>query len=295
MADDANHENETVRSPESTQSEIPTDKNIPAIPPEAASVQEVKDMETHAHHLHHAPGRKLWHYVNEFLMLFLAVFCGFLAENQREHMVEARREKQYMRSMLADLKADTAEVNKQIALIDHVLNPVLEKSTALLYSENFSDTTIRAMYESVPKATRFLTIAFQNNTATQLKSSGNLRLIRSKEITDSLANYWAVWDFLINTQLESYEVTRIKSKELVFSLFNLNNFEHNSLAEPLRKNASLKLMSNDRTQFITLSNHLSNLHAQTSSTAGSIFQRLKTIHQKASNLIALIQNEYHLQ
>ena len=31
-------------------------------------------------------GRKKWtHYFWEFLMLFLAVFCGFLAENQREH------------------------------------------------------------------------------------------------------------------------------------------------------------------------------------------------------------------
>ena len=295
MVEDTNHGDETVPNAESTGPEIPPDKDIPSTQPEVTGSQEIKDMETHAHHLHHAPGKKLWHYVNEFLMLFLAVFCGFLAENQREHMVEARREKQYMRSMLADLKADTAEVNRQITLINHVLNPVLEKSTALLYSENFSDTTIRAMYETVPKAIRFLTIAFQNNTATQLKSSGNLRLIRNKEITDSLANYWAVWDFLINTQLESYEVTRIKSKELVFSLFNLNNFEHNSLAEPLRKNASLKLMSNDRTQFITLSNHLSNLHAQTSSAAGSIFHRLKTIHQKASDLIGLIQKEYHLE
>jgi len=61
MAEDTNYENGTVRGPESTQSEIPTDKNIPATPPEAASVQEVKDMETHAHHLHRAPGRKLWH------------------------------------------------------------------------------------------------------------------------------------------------------------------------------------------------------------------------------------------
>ncbi len=42
-------------------------------------------MDTHAHHLHHAPGKRIWHYFYEFLMLFLAVFCGFLAENFREH------------------------------------------------------------------------------------------------------------------------------------------------------------------------------------------------------------------
>ena len=34
-------------------------------------------METHAHHLHHAPGKNAWYYFYEFLMLFLAVSCGY--------------------------------------------------------------------------------------------------------------------------------------------------------------------------------------------------------------------------
>ena len=287
--------NESVNNTANDEPRKLTDKNIPATPTAAPAAEEIKHMETHAHHLHHAPGKKFWHYVYEFLMLFLAVFCGFLAENQREHMVEVHREKQYMQSMLADLKADTAEINRQITLIDQSLNPVFEKSTALLYSGNFSDSAVRAMYENVPKATRFLTIAFQDNTATQLKNSGNLRLIRDKQITDSLASYWATWEYLIHTQLESYEVTRVKSKELVFALFNLNYFERNSLTEPLRKNVSLSLMSNDRKELTTLSNHLSNLHGQTVMRPGSISHRLQTIHRKASNLIQMIQNEYWLK
>ena len=47
-------------------------------------------MEVH-HHAHTA--RKKWtHYFWEFLMLFLAVFCGFLAEYQLEHTIEHNRE-----------------------------------------------------------------------------------------------------------------------------------------------------------------------------------------------------------
>ena len=38
------------------------------------------------------------HYLREFLMLFLAVFCGILAEYQLEHTIEKDREKQYIRS-----------------------------------------------------------------------------------------------------------------------------------------------------------------------------------------------------
>src|SRR6185436_4117806 len=66
-------------------------------------------MEVHQH-THPASGgtRKKWtHYLWEFLMLFLAVFCGFLAENQREHIVEHQREKKFMQSLVRDLKADT--------------------------------------------------------------------------------------------------------------------------------------------------------------------------------------------
>ena len=252
-------------------------------------------MEVH-HSVHHG-GKKNWKsYFWEFLMLFLAVFCGFLAENQREHMVEHQREKQYMRSLLDDLKHDTAEINGTISLINNYLDPVFKKSTALLYLEHFSDSTIKEMYDTVPKSTRFFTITFQNNTAIQLKNSGNLRLIRNKEITDSLAKYWNECDYLINTQIASYEATRIRSKELVFSLFNMNYFENNSLTNPLRKNISLKLMSDDKVQFIKLGNNLSNMYTQLNpQLTGSIFLRLKKINQKATDLITLIQRKYHLE
>ena len=243
------------------------------------------------HHHSHSSGKKWTSYLWEFLMLFLAVFCGFLAENLREHIVEHQREKQYMKSMLDDLKQDTVEISRIVSLINNYLNPVLKKSTALLYLETFSDSVIKEMYDTVPKSTRFFTITFQNNTVTQLKNSGNLRLVRNKEVTDSLAKYWNECEYLINTQLASYEATRTKSKELVFSLFNLNYFENNSLINPLRENISLKLMSDDRMQFIKLGNYLSNSHTQLT---GSIFQRLKIINQKATDLITLIQRKYHL-
>jgi len=47
-------------------------------------------------------------------MLFLAVFLGFIAENMREHIVEKDRAKQYAKSLISDLKNDTAMVNSHI-------------------------------------------------------------------------------------------------------------------------------------------------------------------------------------
>jgi hypothetical protein len=83
-------------------------------------------MEVH-HHSHlassetHIPtsrGKKWKHYFWEFLMLFLAVFCGFLAENQREHIIEHQREKKFARRLVSDLQQDTAFLNKRIARLE---------------------------------------------------------------------------------------------------------------------------------------------------------------------------------
>ena len=69
-------------------------------------------MEVHAHS--HTARKKWTHYFWEFLMLFLAVFAGFLAENQREHLVEHKREKEYMQSLIEDLQTDTANLSREV-------------------------------------------------------------------------------------------------------------------------------------------------------------------------------------
>src|SRR5688572_20078195 len=84
-------------------------------------------MEVHAHS--HTPRKKWTHYFWEFIMLFLAVFCGFLAEYKLEHTIEHQREKQYMRSMIEDLKSDTAMLyqnrnqrQSRISMMDSVIS-----------------------------------------------------------------------------------------------------------------------------------------------------------------------------
>ena len=52
---------------------------------------ETANMEVHKHP-HHVTHKKKWEeYILEFAMLFLAVFLGFIAENQREHYVDKKR------------------------------------------------------------------------------------------------------------------------------------------------------------------------------------------------------------
>ncbi len=75
---------------------------------------ETEDMEVH-HHTHSSHGKKNWKsYFWEFLMLFLAVFCGFLAEYQLEHKIEKERGRKYMSDMVENLKYDTIRLNRNL-------------------------------------------------------------------------------------------------------------------------------------------------------------------------------------
>jgi hypothetical protein len=58
-------------------------------------------MEVH-HHSHHP--KKWKEYITEFLMLFLAVSLGFLAENLREGYVEKERSHELVSSFIKDVE-----------------------------------------------------------------------------------------------------------------------------------------------------------------------------------------------
>ena len=52
----------------------------------------------------------------------LAVFCGFLAEYQLEHLIEHQREKRYMKTMVEDLKKDAPLVGSVPFLFKSIKN-----------------------------------------------------------------------------------------------------------------------------------------------------------------------------
>ncbi len=144
-------------------------------------------MEVHAHT--HTARKKWTHYFWEFLMLFLAVFCGFLAENQREHMVEHRREKQFIRSLVSDVAADTARLN-EIITYRNLRQARLDSLTFLLNSDSAERHTNDIYFFGI-FIPRIAIFQFTSNEGTmhQLKNAGGLRLIRKLFVADSIINY----------------------------------------------------------------------------------------------------------
>jgi hypothetical protein len=163
-----------------------TDESIPA-----TNQPDNESMEVH-HHAHHDHGKKNWkNYFWEFLMLFLAVLCGFIAEYQLEHKIERDRELQFMQTMAEDLRSDTAQLN---ALMARRKKRILEMDS--LFNLIASDEYLkkgRKVYEwyELPHwdIYRFFP---SDRTMQQLKNGGNLRLIRKKNVSNALIEY-DVW------------------------------------------------------------------------------------------------------
>jgi hypothetical protein len=139
------------------------------------------------HHHCHTPRKKWTHYFWEFLMLFLAVFCGFLAEYQLEHTIEHQREIKYVKSLLQDLKTDTASLQQYIDLRKE--KRIMMDSLVLLLStdkhKQFGNETYffaRHVFFGQP-------FVSTDGTMQQLKNAGNLRLIKNENIINNILAY----------------------------------------------------------------------------------------------------------
>ncbi|MBK7561515.1 MAG: hypothetical protein IPI68_08320 [Chitinophagaceae bacterium] len=144
-------------------------------------------MEVHAHS--HTPRKKWTHYFWEFLMLFLAVFCGFLAEYQLEHKIEKDRGKQYVHSMFNDLKKDTASLNAAIQGNQILLTGLDSLLGWLANHGNEEDYKKKIYLYSVKYTYYFMIMEFSEITLSQLKNSGGFRLISDKEVASGILQY----------------------------------------------------------------------------------------------------------
>ena len=142
-------------------------------------------MEVHTHT--HTPHKKWTHYFWEFLMLFLAVFCGFLAEYQLEHKIERERGKQYIQSIYEDLKEDTASLANTIALVSGLIENL--KSIATCHDAVLKNPEAPPCMLSLFKnSRRIYTFYLTDRTIRQLTNAGGFRLLR-KQDTDSIMKY----------------------------------------------------------------------------------------------------------
>ena len=246
------------------------------------------------HHHPHTEGKKWTHYFWEFLMLFLAVFCGFLAENFREHYVEHQREKQYMQSLISDLSLDTAMFNNGFPRRDARIKAI-DSVFQFFKTHRDARSLTGRLFRTFRRTTYDVSYRRNNITINQLKNSGGMRLIRKKNVADSIAAYDAKWEWLEKAYNENHLHYEQIGQDLAEKLVNVNDllaFYVNNESEAIVTNIPDSMMI--RINIPDLNQHLNFLMQQ------KIFTRqewnlYKSLEQNAGRLIELIKKEYHLK
>lgn len=122
-------------------------------------------------------------------MLFLAVFCGFLAEYQLEHKIERDREKIYMQNMLEDIKADTA-IYTEYSRNNKVLFNAIDTLILLIKSPQRKQHIAKLAFTARMILPKYKALYTTDRTYEEMKSSGTLRLIRNKQVANSVSHYY---------------------------------------------------------------------------------------------------------
>ena len=149
-------------------------------------------MEVH-HHAHDtsAHHKKNWKsYFWEFLMLFLAVFCGFLAEYQLEHKIERDREGIYLKNLFEDLKDDVNHYAEYDSVSFQYFS-IIDSMMMLMKSAD-RDKHLNRIYYLERAATMNVKnfLSYNSRTYEQMKHAGHLRLIRNQQVADSISAYY---------------------------------------------------------------------------------------------------------
>lgn len=184
-----NTDEEHLDNPINTQSEGPPDEITPTAGTESINPnQETENMEVH-HHAHATHGKKTWkNYFWEFLMLFLAVFCGFLAEWKLEHIIEHSREKEFMESMVIDIKTDSSNLASMKSAFGYITIQI-DSLLPLLKDNEHLDQNATEIYQRQVILNLYKKWTYSDRTIDQLKNSGTFRLIRNKAVSDGISQY----------------------------------------------------------------------------------------------------------
>jgi hypothetical protein len=265
--------------------------NPPHFPEDQRSPKNVQPENMDVHHHAHHHGKKKWtDYMFEFFMLFLAVFCGFLAEYQLEHIIEHKRETQYIRSMIEDLRTDTAKLNSNISRYDKMK---LKHDTMLLSIGSLKQGFNGWFYKNLNVIKGYPDFIYTDGTIQQLKNAGGLRLIRKTNVVDSIMSY----DATVKVALLNEENLGHTLEDLEKTQYHLLNFS--GLHNELRSGKTPEQVEQQKLKFILLGDtELAQFYNEVdhfSWLCAIVRTNMDNVRQRALRLIYYLQHVYDLE
>ena len=203
-------------------------------------------------------------------------------------MVENNRAKLLIIALLNDLQQDTAQLSMLIEgreeklLILDSLNVLLQKPLETIDRNSF--------YRFVAQSSSYFKFSQSTGTISQLKNSGNMRLIRNTDVFQKISLYWNEQE---NTRisLSRYLEYRNRGREYSEKLFAFSDQDliNAKLIAPSGK--GVRVIQSNPALWSEYSNIVSHCHI----TVLNYLDQLEKLLEKAEELIGLLQKEYHLK
>ena len=238
--------------------------------------------------------KRIKEYFIEFVMLFAAVTLGFFAENFREEMIEAQNERDYMQTMIEDLKEDTARISASIKSTEKKVQGI-DSLIKYIYKKPYSDSDRRMMYYLFRRYMGSATdVAFSKRTINQLINSGNLRIIKNMSISDSIVLYDINTERTIRQYSVYHDQFQQKSREIsnkIFDSYYLVDYDRSNVFHLLETNINPKFLDEDE----KLLKEYANAIYGGKGVLAIYVTILKSKYPQAANIIDLLNKEYDLK
>jgi hypothetical protein len=259
--------------------------------------------------VHHHPNvekKNFKEYFLEFLMIFLAVTMGFFAESFRENITEKKMMHGYMAQMVENMKYDTTRCNNALTF-NKKTSLYLDSLRCEIDNAANGNMHTNQLYYLYIKTLEFSTVLFKQSAITQLKNSGNLRLIENKALVNKLLEYYDRWviaaatsgDFL-DHQMEEFDknslnffnwqyLPKLVKTDTVFSYARDSSID-NYIDAIRERNPPLALLNKKPEDLKKLNNQVNNVERSVH-TFNSFLRLDKNL---ADTLIRQIEKEYDL-
>jgi hypothetical protein len=155
-----------------------------------------------------------WRYgVSELLIVVCGVLIALVADGWRQDLHERTSEREYVRRLHRDIELDTAALSDLMALSRERAASAAAVIEVFETREGFG--TPEEFVRAVSYANWFNYPTYSRTTVEDLRSTGNLRLLRDTEAKEAMSRYYAQVDFFgqfrdifVPTQLALSQILR---------------------------------------------------------------------------------------
>ena len=216
---------------------------------------------------------------------------GFFAESYREHLSEQSKEKEYVHSLIEDLKSDQQLLSQHISQMKSGIS-MMDSMIAILNTPGLVNENTGQLYFLARLAPRIYPLANNNRTFEQLKNSGSFRLIRNLGTSNKIMTYYE--KFPLISLLQSINETEFTEyKKVAAKIFDPSVFISmegvNAEVKRISNNPPLRSADNELLQ------ELSIFSVYMHGTKKGILGADEEIKIAGAELIEYLQKEYHVE